>query len=381
MGAIMKTFWNTFIGEFKRIVSDRGAILIFLVASPLYAFFYPLPYLQQIPKRLPICVVDYDHSEMSRLLSRRSDENELVRVQGEVSCIREAERLVRDGDSAGVLYIPKGFEKDVKRGGKAVAGAYVDATYFLPYRQVLTGLTTAAAALSAGVEVRRWESTGVPREQALRRRDPLRTEIHSMFNPEGGYGNYVVPAVLILIFQQTLLIGIGLMMGTAREAGGSFGFSGAPFAEVWARASAYVGLYLGHFMVFRLAVYPIFGFPFRAGLGTAMAFLISYLYACVFMGFALGRLWRERESAMLFLVFTSLPALFLCGFAWPKEALPTWLRFVSQLLPTTVAIPGYLKLVHMGALSVDVLPEYVVLAALVLLYYLLSTRPLFRRKG
>lgn len=38
-----------------------------------------------------------------------------------------------------------------------------------------------------------------------------------MFNSTGGYGNALLPGVLILILQQTLLLGIGLAAGTARE--------------------------------------------------------------------------------------------------------------------------------------------------------------------
>ena len=38
-----------------------------------------------------------------------------------------------------------------------------------------------------------------------------------IFNTTGGYGNAILPGVLILILQQTLLLGIGLSAGTARE--------------------------------------------------------------------------------------------------------------------------------------------------------------------
>jgi ABC-2 type transport system permease protein len=369
----MMKFRRLLVEELKRIVADRGSLLVLIVAAPLYAFFYPTPYLNQIPKKLPILVVDSDHSEMSRLLIRKADENELLNVSGEVLSMAEAERQVRDAKAAGVLYIPRDFEKKVKRGERSVVGAYVDAAYFLPYRQVLTGLTTAVGAVSSGVEIARWESSGVPRAQALRRREPFRAEMHNLYNPEGGYGAYVVPAVLVLIFQQTLLVGIGLLMGTARERGGFFGLVGLPALEVWARASAYVALYLGQFLVYRLVVYPVFGFPFRASFGAAVLFIILFLYACVFMGFAFGRLWKERESAMLFLVFSSLPALFLCGFAWPFEAMPLWTRVLGKFLPTTAGIQGYLKLVHMGALPAEVWPEALALLGLVAFYYVLST--------
>jgi len=363
------------LSEVRRFLSDRGSVLVLVVAFPLYAFFYPLPYLEQVPKRMPILVVDQDHSEPSRLLIRKADQNELLRVVGEALSMSEAERRTRDGEVAGTLLIPKGFERKVKRGGQGVVGAYVDAAYFLPYRQVLTGLTTTAAVVSAGVEVKRWGSAGLPRAQALRRQAAARVETHNLFNPEGGYGAYVVPAVLVLIFQQVFLIGIGILMGTARERGtGDVGWVGSSAGVAFARATAYVALGLIHCVLCRFVVYPVFDLPFRAPLGVVALFLVPYLYACAFMAFAIGRLWRERESAMLFLVFTSLPGLFLCGFAWPPEAMPKVLTILAKLLPSTSGIPGYLRLAHMGASLGDVLPEALCLAVLVVFYYLLATR-------
>ena len=76
----------------------------------------------------------------------------------------EAEALVRSGRAGGFLEIPEGLERDVKRGAPATVGAFADATYFLVYRQVLTGLAEATGTLSAGVEIRRLEAQGLPEE-------------------------------------------------------------------------------------------------------------------------------------------------------------------------------------------------------------------------
>ena len=38
-----------------------------------------------------------------------------------------------------------------------------------------------------------------------------------MFNPTGGYGNFILPGVLALILQQTLLLGIGMLYATRNE--------------------------------------------------------------------------------------------------------------------------------------------------------------------
>ena len=76
---------------------------------------------------------------------------------------------------------------------------------------------------------------------------------------------------------------------------------------------------------------------------------------------------------MQVLLFTSLPAVFLAGFAWPREALPRWLDLASLLLPSTSAIPGFLRVNEMGASLAQVRPEWGALWALSILYFLLAT--------
>ena len=39
---------------------------------------------------------------------------------------------------------------------------------------------------------------------------PIEYEDISLFNPQDGFASFLIPAVLILIIQQTLLLGIGL---------------------------------------------------------------------------------------------------------------------------------------------------------------------------
>jgi ABC-2 type transport system permease protein len=73
--------------------------------------------------------------------------------------------------------------------------------------------------------------------------------------------------------------------------------------------------------------------------------------------------------ALQVLLFTSLPALFLSGFAWPIEALPAWLATFARAIPSTSAIPGFLRLTGMGASLPDVRAEWLTLWALCGVYF------------
>ena len=375
----MRGFWAALTGELRAVRNDRGALLVLVGAVLLYAFFYPLPYLPEVLKEVPVAVVDADHSALSRQLLRMANAHELVAVRFHVTSLAEAEALVRAGRAGGILFIPNGFERSVRRGESAGVGVYTDAAYFLVHRQGLTGLAEAVATLSAGVELRRLRAAGLSDAQARAARDPAPLLLRPLFNPAEGYASYIVPAVLVLILQQTLLIGIGLLAGTARERGGA-GMSVSPLAWTLGRATFYLGLYGLHTLVYFSVVVRVFDVPNRGRPGALAAFALPFLLAVIFLGLATSHLFRRRETAIQGLLVTSLPAVFLAGFSWPPEALPRWLRWGSCLLPSTLGTAGFLRLDQMGATLGEVRGEWLGLWGLAAGYFLLAWL-LARRRG
>lgn len=363
--------------EAARVARDPGALLILAGAVVLYSFFYPLPYLPQVLREVPVAVVDLDHTPLSRQLARTADAHPLLSVAFRTPSLDEAESLVVSGRAGGILLVPRGFERAVRLRERARVGVFADASTFLVYRQVATGFLESTGVVSAGIDVQRLEARGRSHEAALALREPVPLLVRPLFNPAEGYASYVVPAVLVLILQQTLLIGIGLLGGTEAEshAAGAARAMAAPaldgpapsrsaLARVLGRAAFYLALYAVYCVFLFTVVYRVFGFPQRARSLDLVRFALPFLLACIFLALALGALFRRRETALQVLLFSSLPAVFLAGFAWPVEALPSWLRALSLLLPSTAGIAGILRLTEMGAALRQVRFEWLVLCAL-----------------
>lgn len=379
------------IDEFRAIGSNKGALMVLGFAALLYAFFYPLPYMPQVARDMPVVVVDQDRSAMSRQLIRMADAADQVDVVEIVHSEREAEQRLSAGDAYGVFVIPRDFERSILRGERVIVGIYGDASYFLVYSQIATGLAQATGTMSAGIEIRRLQASGYGEASAYERRDPLPLTVYPLYNETGGYGDYVVPAVLILILQQTLLVGIGVLVGTrredehTREAEDPTGASptAAPFrpnlARAWSntqlmlgRALAYMTIYTVHIAIYLLVVYRIFDFPQRGNIADIYLFLLPFLLAVTFLGMALASLFRERETAIQILLFTSLPAVFISGFSWPPEALAPWIKYLAATLPSTPAIDGFLRLNQLGASLYHVKGSWIHLWILAGAYFMLA---------
>ena len=378
----MNSFYQVFRNELRTIFSDFGVLLVFVGAVVFYSFFYPLPYLPQVLRDVPVVVVDQDKSALSRKLIRMSDAHPFLCVTQQAGSICEAEDSVRSGRIGGLIVIPEGFASQIARGGQATVGVYADAGYFLVYRQVMTGMVTAARTLSAGVEVRRLQAGGKTARQAMALQRPLSLITTPLFNPSEGYASYVVPAILVLILQQTLLIGIGMVGGTACEsrAPQAGGTTFNAFTVISGRAAAYLSLYAVHAVYYFFVVFGIYGFPQRGTPLTVMLFLLPFLLSIILLGLTLEGLFPRRETAIQVLLITSLPAVFLAGFSWPVEAIPGWLRLFSFLIPSTAGIEGFLQINEMGVALHEVRGEWLILWGLCVLYYLLAIGSLRRRR-
>ena len=370
----MRTFLRAALDEARLIVTDAGVLLITVAAIVIYSFVYPLPYVNEVLRDVPVVVVDLDRSALSRRLVAMVDAHDAVRVAARAATPEEAQALLTRGEVTAVLTVPDGFERDVRIGRQARVSAHVDASYLLAGSTVTGALVETAGTLSAGVEIVRLQASGRTQEAAVRARRPVGLDLRPLFNERTGYGTYVVPAVLVLILQQTMIIGIGMTGGARRERmrsgrGVAADAPGHPLLQVAGRAVPFLLLYAVNATYYFGIVPRYYGYA-RPGTEAAAALLtVPFLLATASLGFALRPLFRRRETAMQVLLFTSLPMVFLAGFAWPVEAMPAWLRAAAQAVPTTSAIPAFLRVLRMDAGLADVGAEATRLWALVAVYF------------
>ncbi len=373
----MKKIFRIWGREYRNILLDSGVMLIFFGAILVYPIIYPIPYSSEVLKETPVAVVDLDHSQLSRKLIRMLEANEFLHITSRPTSLAEARNQFYKGIINGIVVIPEDFTRNIFRGKQATVSAYCDASYFLLYRQVLTGVIYTTSTFSAGIEIKRMMAKGFTQGQAMAARDPLPLISYPLFNPAGGYASYVVPPVMLLILQQTLLIGIGMLGGTAREQKGHhFLLSGdnsiGALSHVLGKGAAYLSLYILHAIYFFVVLFRFYRFPQRGEPLDLLLFMLPFLISVIFLGMTLSTLFRNREISMVALLFTTIPAIFLAGFSWPVESIPQWLRTLSFLIPSTVGIDGFLKLNIMGATLREVGPQWMTLWGLSILYFILA---------
>lgn len=361
--------------EYKYVFSDEGVILVLIIAMILYSTVYGYGYKNEVLRNIPIGVVDLDHTDASRSLSELFDAGSSTYVAYNPESMQEAEELFYARKIYGVVYIPQGYEKDILSGVTAHVGVYVDASYFLMYRNVFAEVVSGVNVTGTSIELARFVAGGVNLPTAEVVAEPVVFQAHSMFNPYLGYGSFVMPLIIMIIIQQTLLIGIGIIGGSWREFGlyrslalpGRRHLSMMPI--VLGKSFVYATIYAVTVTYILGFNYVMFGYPMNGKFTTIIAFMVPYVFACIFMGIAVSTLFRYRENSLLLLLWTSIPILLLTGASYPGEAIPEWMSVFGKILPSSSGADGFIRIQTTGASFEEVLPQFKMLWALCVVYF------------
>ena len=367
-----------FIGELKLIFTDSGAVLFFMLAMFIYPMLYITGYGREVVRELPVAVVDLDHSSLSRQYSRMIDASEQVVITCKPGSIKEAEKLFFDGKVKGVVLISNNFEKDIYAAKQTNVSVYCDASFFLLYKQVLTGTSFANGTFAAGIEVKRMLAEGKSIRQALDSQEPVKVDVYNLYNPSSGYASSIMPGVILVVMQQTLLIGIGVLGGTIREKKIFLKINGhakhhlGSVRLILGKASAYYLVYFLNALFTFVIFHHWFTLPDKGNMLLVFTLFVPYILAVSFFGLAVSMAFKERVHAVLFLVFLSPMMVFLSGISWPSSAIPPMLSWFAHIFPSTTVVPAYLKLRICGATFDSVRYEFIFLFVQAFFYFLLA---------
>jgi len=373
--SILKDILNVLKIEFQTMFKDRGVVIMLVLAPLAYPILYCSLYKNETLIDVPLAAVDCSQSPQSRELLRHIDATQNVAIVSKYSTLAEAKQAYNEKRVHGVVYIPADFNKKLNTGDQTTVSIYCDISSFMYYRIINQACSNCVLAMSNQIQINRLNATGITGESAKIVANPIPYNGVVLYNESAGFASFLMPAILILIIQQTLFLGIGMITGTSREEN-RFHVLVSSSVHRGGTVRVIIGKSICYFIMFaawsfyilelvpRIFNLPHIGIPF-----DVMMLMVPFLLATVFFSMSVSVFLPNRETGLVIFMFMSLILLFLSGVSWPQSNINGFWRAFAWMFPATCGVQGYIKINTLGADLRHVSFEYVSLWLQSIVYF------------
>ena len=266
-------------------------------------------------------VVDQAGTQASRALIADVGASQVIDFVARPAGVEAMRQMIVSGEIQAGLYIPPDFERRRLDGSRAVAQVIVDGTH--------PGVDTAVRAIA---------SSPLPARSGQLQRRQQAFEVLTEFNPERRTAVQVVPGLIGVILNMTMVIFTAIALVRERERGNLELLIMTPVrsAELMVgKLLPYVAVGLIQTTIVLLTAILVFDVPVNGNVAELYLGSGLFIAATLALGLVISTLAATQFQAMQLGFFTMLPSILLSGFAFPFEGMPRPVQYLAQVLPLT----------------------------------------------
>ncbi|TCP44369.1 ABC transporter permease [Rhodovulum marinum] len=323
------------------------------------------------PKELPAALVAPTQDRFTRAMVSALELTGYYRFVAPDATAAEAEAMITRGDVAFVVTVPSDFGRRVARGEAPTILIEADATD----PSVASGAVSTLGTVAAEALLRESGGEAAAEDEAARR---LSVIVHRRYNPEGITQYNIVPGLLGVILQLTMVMMTAMALTRETERGtmeNLLSMPATPLEIMLGKVVPYLAVGAVQVVVVLVAARTLFSIPFVGSLPLLLVGVLVFVLALVILGYLISTVARTQMQAMQLTFFFFLPSLMLSGFMFPFRGMPGWAQTLGEIFPLT----HFLRLIRAVMLKgADAATVAGPMAALGLFVLLLSGAALLR---
>jgi ABC-2 type transport system permease protein len=316
------------------------------------------------PKGLPAAVLALGQDRYTRSVVAALEVSGYYRFAKRPESAAEAESLMARGAISFLVTIPSDFGMRVERGDEPRILVEADATDPAASSNAVGALQT----IASRALTRALGTEEVKREQS---ESALSFVIHRRYNPEGITQYNIVPGLLGVILQMTMVMMTAMALTREIERGtmeNLLAMPATPGEIMLGKVLPYLAVGSVQVAVVLSAAKLLFGVPFLGSLGLLLTCVTIFVLALVLLGYTISTMARTQLQAMQLTFFFFLPSLLLSGFMFPYAGMPLWAQWLGEIFPLTHFLRVVRAIMLKGADLGDIGLEVFYLSAFVPLY-------------
>ena len=323
--------------ELKRIFSDKVYLFMGIIAPAIGFGLITWIFSADVPRKLPIAIVDLDHTSLSRQVSRLADATSIVSVDKNYTDLSSARDAMITGKVEGIICVPEHTERNILRGQSSNVAVYLNNAYLIKAGLLKSGIQKALASLSAGIKVRTLMMSGDNETQAVSKIMAVRLRPVLLFNPYTSYEYYLT---LLLL---PVLLTVFVLFLTIYAVGSELQYATGP---EWLAASgdnilaAITGKFLPHTIIFyiqalimNMVFFGILGLPLHGHLTLIMLSELILILAYQFIAIIFVSVMKNMRLALSIASAYTMLAVTYAGLTFPVFGMPAIAKAFSRIFP------------------------------------------------
>ena len=318
------------IKEFIQMRRDRitFAMMLGVPLMQLVLFGFAI---NNDPKGLPTALVAMSNDQYTRAMVSALEMTGYYRFDHVVGSAAEAEALMAKGAVSFVVTIPADFARRVERDDSPQILIEADATDPSAASGAVSTLSTVAS--QALLRARGMQETA-----AENAKQQLQVVVHRRYNPEGISQYNIVPGLLGVILQMTMVMMTAMALTRETERGtmeNLLAMPSSPAEIMLGKVLPYLVVGSVQVVVVLVAAKLLFGIPFVGSLALLLSSVLVFVLSLVLLGYTISTIARTQMQAMQLTFFFFLPSIMLSGFMFPYRGMPDWAQTLGEIFPLT----------------------------------------------
>lgn len=283
------------------------------------------------PKGLPAALLAMSSDQYSRAMVAALENTGYYRFDHIATSEEEADFLLARGDVSFVVTIPADFGRRVERGDRPQILIEADATD----PSVASGAISTLGTVASQALLRAQGREATAAEDASGQLDVV---VHRLYNPEGVSQYNIVPGLLGVILQMTMVMMTAVALTRETERGtmeNLLAMPSSPLEIMLGKVLPYAGVGAVQVVVVLIAAKLLFFVPFVGGLPLLLSSILVFVLGLVLLGYTISTVSRTQMQAMQLTFFFFLPSILLSGFMFPYRGMPGWAQAFGEIFPLT----------------------------------------------
>jgi ABC-2 type transport system permease protein len=181
---------------------------------------------------------------------------------------------------------------------------------------------------------------------------PIEARPKILFNPETRSANFFIPGLMVVMCQMMAIMLSANAIVREKENGTLEQLFMTPVRAgelILGKLIPYLVLTLVEFCTILLLMNTVFMVPINGYVFTLLCMTLPFVFCFLGMGLWISTRVNTREAAGQVAMGTMMPSIFLSGYVFPLDSMPTAFWYLAQVFPTTWLIDAARGVILRGA--------------------------------